>query len=102
MDNNSNSQAVLYIGNGVGKFDDNLVEAFVCLSRIPQEFRKQIKNKKTGVMETWAPIKIQKKRETDEYGKTHSVQVDTWVPEKKEPETVSNSSVDGLDMEVPF
>ena len=90
----------LYIGNGVGKFDDNLVEAFVCLSRIPQEFRKQIKNQKTGVMETWAPIKVQKKRETDEYGITHSIQVDTFVPQPqtKEVEEQSPSPVD----DIPF
>mgnify|MGYP003120876388 CR=1 FL=1 len=89
MSENSKSTDTIYIGNGVEKFDGNLVEAFVCLSRIPQEFRKQIKNNKTGIMETWAPIKVQKKRETDEYGKTHSVQVNTFVPEPQTKEEVS-------------
>tara|TARA_R100001443_G_scaffold117319_1_gene141286 strand:+ start:3790 stop:4077 length:288 start_codon:yes stop_codon:yes gene_type:complete len=95
MNDNSKNSDPIYIGNGVEKFDGNLVEAFVCLSRIPQEFRKQIKNNKTGIMETWAPIKVQKKRETDEYGKTHSVQVNTFVPE---PQTKEESPVD----DIPF
>ena len=100
-ENSNNSSDKIYIGNGVGKFDDNLVEAFVCLSRIPQEFRKQIQNKKTGVMETWAPIKIQKKKETDEYGKTHSVQVDTFVPEPQRKETKEVTAQGSVD-DIPF
>ena len=65
----------LYCGSGVEKFDGNLVEITVCLSKIPQEHRFEYEGK------WYTKLKVNKKKETDEYGKTHSVEVNTWKPE---------------------
>ena len=84
MSENSNDNGKIYCGSGTEKFDGNLVEVSVCLSRIPQEHRWEQKNQKTGLMEWWTKLKVQKKRDgADEYGKTHYLEVDTWKPEPK-------------------
>ncbi len=65
----------IFCGSGIEKFDGNLVEISVCLSKIPQEHRFEYDGK------WYAKLKVQKKKEMDEYGKTHSVSINTWKPE---------------------
>ena len=69
----------IYCGSGKEKFDGNLVEITINLSKI--------KDCKTEIFEynndKFIKLKVVKKREEDEYGKTHYVEVNTWKPEKK-------------------
>ena len=65
----------IYVGNGTSKFDGNQVACSVCLTDLPQEHMFEYNGKKY--------IKLQEKKEVDEYGKTHYVAVDTWKPEPK-------------------
>lgn len=70
------SEEKIYIGSGIEKFDGNLIEGSVCLSDIPKEHISEYKGKK------YLRIKVQKKKEQDQYGKTHSIMVDTFKPNK--------------------
>lgn len=67
----------IFIGSGQEKFGGNLVEGSICLSDIPKEHITEYKGKK------YLKIKVQRKREPDQYGKTHSISVNTFKPEQK-------------------
>ena len=66
----------IYCGSGVEKFDGNLVEVTLNLTKLKDsehifEFNR----------EKYIKLKVVKKREVDEYGKTHYIEVNTWKPE---------------------
>jgi predicted ATP-dependent Lon-type protease len=67
----------IFVGSGVEKFGGNLIEISVCLSDLPKEFISEYNGKK------YIRLKVQKKREPDQYNKTHSVSVNTYKPEQK-------------------
>tara|TARA_R110002051_G_C8332023_1_gene436820 strand:- start:116 stop:412 length:297 start_codon:yes stop_codon:yes gene_type:complete len=77
---NQEPEKKIYVGKGVEKFDGGLVEISVCLSDIPQEHRFEYNGK------WYAKLKVSKMRKTDEYGKTHSVAINTYKPPVKEEE----------------
>ena len=57
-----------------------------------EKFFRELKNLKLARL---TAENVQKKKEQDQYGKTHSVSIDTWKPEaKKEPVPAVNSSDD--------
>jgi len=53
------------------------VAVSVCLSDLPKEFIFEYNDKK------YVKLIVQKKREVDQYGKTHYVAIDTFKPEQK-------------------
>ena len=53
----------IYVGSGVEKFDGDLVEISVCLSKLPKEFMFEYNDKK------YIKLKVSKKRKEDA-GKT--------------------------------
>jgi len=67
----------IYCGSGKEKFEGNLVEISVCLSDLPKDKIFEYNNKK------YIKLKVVKKREVDQYGKTHYVEVDMFEPEQK-------------------
>lgn len=67
----------IFVGSGVEKFEGNLIEISLCLSDLPKEFISEYNGKK------YIRLKVQKKREPDQYNKTHSVSVNTFKPEQK-------------------
>ena len=67
----------IFIGSGVEKFEGNLVECSICLSDIPNEWIFEYLGKK------YLKIKVQRKKEVDKYGKSHSVSINTFKPEAK-------------------
>jgi len=72
-------EETIYVGNGVEKFDGDLIEFSVNLSKCkPHEF--------TYGGERYVKLKVNKKKEVDQYGKTHSVSVNTWKPEPVQTE----------------
>ena len=72
----------IYVGSGTEKFEGNLVSVSVCLSDLPAEHMQTAKNGKKYIN-----LNVQKKKETDQFGKTHYVAIDTWKPDvKKEVE----------------
>ena len=92
----SDNQKPIYVGSGVEKFDGDLIEISVCLSDLPAEHRFEYNGK------WYAKLKVNRKRETDEYGKTHSVSINTWKPDasKKVEDTASAPEKENADL--PF
>ena len=68
----------IYAGSGktkTGQYGDFFAVS-ICLDDIPEEHITKAKNGKRYVNLT-----INKKKETDQYGKDLSVQIDTWKPD---------------------
>lgn len=76
----SENKEKIYVGKGVSKFDGDQVACSICLSEIPKEHMFEYDGKK------YVKVIVQKKREVDQYGKTHYVAIDTWKPEQKAEE----------------
>ena len=71
-------QEKIFVGNGVQKFD-NMVECSICLSDIPAEHVFKGNNGKT-----YCKVKVVTRREPDQYGKTHYVELDTYKPQQQQ------------------
>lgn len=67
----------IFIGSGKELFEGTLINISICLTDLPKEWIFDYKEKK------YIKLKVQKKREPDQFGKTHSVSIDTYKPEKK-------------------
>ena len=67
----------IFVGNGISKFDGNLIEISVCLNDV-QSHKFEYNGKH------YVKLKVNKKKEVDQYGKTHSVSINTWKPEPKD------------------
>ena len=87
----------IFVGSGVGKFENKLVEISVCLTDLPKEHIFEYKGKK------YIKLKVQQKKEADQFGKTHSVEVNTWKPESKAPIQETNQGNDSEETDdLPF
>lgn len=64
----------IYVGSGVEKFNGGLIEISICMDQIPQEWIFEYNGKK------YLKLKVQKKKQPDNYGKTHSVEINTYKP----------------------
>ena len=71
------SQEKIYCGSG--KETKYGINFSVCLSDLPKEWITEGKNGKKYIN-----LQLNKKREVDQWGKTHSVTVNTWKPDKNE------------------
>ena len=69
----------IYLGNGKEFFDENEIKFSLNLTKLKEaaEHFFEFKGNK------YVKLKVCKKKETDEYGKTHYVQVDTFKPDSK-------------------
>jgi hypothetical protein len=87
------SEQKIYCGSGIGKFDNKLIEITVCLTDLPKEHIFEYEKKK------YIKLKVQQKKEADKFNKTHSVEVNTWKPEKdaKKTEPKKNDFDDELE-----
>jgi hypothetical protein len=71
MENNK-----IYCGNGKAFGQYGGVNISICVDDIPPQYIK--KSEKNG--KRYISLKVNQKREADQWGKTHSVEVDTWEP----------------------
>jgi hypothetical protein len=71
----------IYVGSGkkAEKFD--IVNISVCLTDIPKENIFDYNGKK------YVKLVVAAKKESDKFGKTHYVAIDTFEPKKKEDES---------------
>tara|TARA_R110002167_G_scaffold201933_3_gene405593 strand:- start:193 stop:426 length:234 start_codon:yes stop_codon:yes gene_type:complete len=67
----------IYVGKGLEKFDGNLIEISVCLTEAS-------KHKYTYEGKEYVRLKVSKRKEADNWGKTHSVAINQWTPKKEE------------------
>ena len=51
------NEKAIFVGGGIEKFDGNLIEISVCLSKIPQEHRFEYEGK------WYTKLKVQKKKD---------------------------------------
>tara|TARA_Y100000114_G_scaffold156586_1_gene184266 strand:+ start:664 stop:927 length:264 start_codon:yes stop_codon:yes gene_type:complete len=77
----------IYIGNGTEKFDGGIVQFSLNLTKLKNEASEHM-FEYNG--DKFIKLKVVKKREADEYGKTHYVEVDTFKPEPKKVTTVDD------------
>ena len=83
----SNTEKI-YVGNGVEKFDGDLVEFSLNLTKLKSDAGSHIFDGTNG--DKYIKLKVVKKRNgADEYGKTHYVEVNTFKTEPKK-EAVAN------------
>lgn len=73
------SEQKIYCGSGVTK-SDAWQKVSICLSDLPKEYITTAKNGKKYIN-----LNINKKKESDQYGKDISVSVDTWKPTPQAP-----------------
>lgn len=81
----------IYVGKG--KQSKYGYRFSVCLSDIPAEHMNEFNGKK------YINLELKEMRQPDKYGKTHTVTVDTWKPEKRaeqqpeqQPESISGTN----------
>jgi len=70
----------IYVGNGVEKFDGDMVEFSLNLTKLGKEATDHM-FEYNG--EKFIKLKVAKMKEANEYGKTHYVEVNTFKPEVK-------------------
>ncbi len=68
----------IYCGSGKEKFEGNLVEVSLCVSDLPKDKIFEYNGKK------YIKLKVVKKREIDEYGKSHYIEVDMFEPNQNQ------------------
>ena len=98
------SEQKIFVGSGKKSGQYDIINLNICLSEIPKEHitTSQSNGKK------YLRLVVAAKKQTDQYGNTHSVAIDTWKPEpkqqqKKEAPTapVTPSAADYTD-DLPF
>lgn len=68
----------IYVGNGVEKFEGSLINITINLTKIGKTSQDHIFEYGD---EKYLKLKVVKRRKTDEHGRTHFVEVDTWKPD---------------------
>jgi hypothetical protein len=90
----------IYVGSGKEKFEGNLISVSICLSDIPKEWITEYNGKK------YVRLNVKKKKQVDQYQKTHSVEIDTWKPtakvEAKQPVQQIAEQNDNEPNDLPF
>jgi len=69
----------IYLGNGTEKFDGDQIEFAINLSKIKQVQEHIFEYKG----EKYLKLRMVKKREADQYGRTHYIEVNTFKPEQQ-------------------
>lgn len=74
----------IWLGNGreVGRYGDVVISVDMAIAG---QYVKHITDKQ-GRQRQFLNLKVTKKREPDQYGKTHGVKLDTWEPGQNQPQ----------------
>jgi len=75
----------IYVGTGKKTKFEGQVNLTLCLTDLPKEWIYEYKGKK------YINLTSSQKKEADQYGKTHYIEVNTYKPDEKK--TVSNEPV---------
>jgi hypothetical protein len=85
----------IYCGSGKSHPSYDIVNIDVCLGKIPKEFISEDKNGNK-----WLKLTVSKKKEVDQWGKSHTVTVNTWKPNTATADDTPNTATDNGDL--PF
>jgi len=93
-------QEKIYVGNGIEKFDGDMVEFSLNLTKLKAAAEHVFEYSGSKYIK----LKVCKNRDgMNEYGKTHYVEVNTFKPEpKSEPQPVAAVVTDELEDDIPF
>lgn len=91
------SNEKIWCGSGVEKFDGDMVAVSICLTDIPKEHIQKANNGKSYIN-----LNVGRKREVDQYGKTHGVSVNTWKPDGQKSTPKIDVMDDLTSEELPF
>ena len=86
----------IYCGSGKAHTTYDIVNIDVCIEKIPKEFISQDKNGNS-----WLKLTVSKKKEIDQYGKSHAVTVNTLKLNSQIQSDTPNRAVDD-DSDLPF
>ena len=75
------SEQIHYVGNG--KKGQYGIRISVCINDIAEYAKENIEKSANG--KKYINLDINERKEVDKFGNTHSVKINTWKPEKKEP-----------------
>ena len=78
-DYNNNQQQKIYCGSGKEFGQYGTVNISICLDDLPSDYITT--SQKNG--KRYVNLKLNRKREVDQWGKTHSLEVDTWLPNQQ-------------------
>jgi len=70
----------IFVGKGKEKFDGDVVAINICLTEIPKEHINAFTNKK-GETKSYVNLDVKRRKEADDRGNTHYVEVNTWKPD---------------------
>ena len=96
----------IFCGRGKRFGQYNAISLSICLDDLPSEYITTGKNGKRYIK-----LNVNEKREADEWGNTHSVEVDTWKPDNRPAQQASarpapnlrpQSEDDDSDITIPF
>jgi len=88
----------IFCGSGkeIGQYGQ--ISISVCISDLPNDYITTGKNGKKYIN-----LKVTKKKEVDQWGKTHGVEVDTWKPEPRNAQPQNNwANSDAMEYNIPF
>ena len=97
----------IYLGNGTEKFNDDQIEFAINLSKIKQAQEHIFEYKG----EKYLKLRMVKKREADQYGRTHYIEVNTFKPEQQPTQQAAPmpttpiepvAPTDGFEDSIPF
>ena len=81
----------IYVGSGKKAKDYDIVNITVCLDDKIKEFIYEYKGKK------YINLSVGAKQKTDEWGKTHSVAINTFKPDEKKVESKPSQETSNQD-----
>ena len=81
----------IYVGSGKKVKDYDLVNISICLDDKIKPYIYEYKEKK------YINLTVAAKKEVDQYGKTHSVTINTFKPDEKKVESKPNQETNNTD-----
>lgn len=90
----------IYVGSGKEKFEGSLINTTLNISKLMKMAEEYIFE---YAGDKYIKLKVVKKKEMDEYGKTHYIEVDTWKPSNPQKQDFPDSKPkNNSDDEIPF
>jgi len=94
----ANQQPKIYCGSGKSVGQYGQISISVCMDDLASDYITTAKNGKRYIN-----LKLSPKKETDQYGKTHYLEIDTWKPEPRNAQPQNNwANSDAMESGVPF
>jgi hypothetical protein len=112
----SEKKELIFVGSGTEKFGGDLIEVTLNRNQLKEATKHALTQDGHGFFEMngvhYVKLSVQKMRQPNEHGKTHSVSINTWKPDStKQAQAGARSgsaqitpapTLDDLDDDIPF